>query len=213
MATKTIELPIRGMSCVRCVAGIEKGLSERDGVLRAKVNFVAEKVRVEFDPEQIRLLDLLVTIHELGYQAPVETLMVPIAGMSCASCVEKVERALLAVPGVIQAAVNLATEKARVDLVPEQVTVHDLARAIEAAGYRGLGRHTDPRGPAEERGHGHRAESPHDADDQAEPVLGLCLQPGADPSGRRDPVSLAPRSPEPNAGRTGHGLFLRFGGD
>jgi len=99
-----------------------------------------------------------------------------------------------------------------VDLVPGQATVHDLARAIEAAGYRDLGRHTDRRGPAE-RGHGHRDESPHDADDQAESVLGLCLQPGADPSGRRDPVSLAPRSPEPNARRTGHGLFLRFGGE
>ena len=174
MATKTIDIPVHGMSCVGCVAGIEVGLSGRDGVLRARVNFATEKVRVEFDPEQIRLLDLLVTIHELGYQVPIETVTIPIAGMSCASCVEQIERALLAIPGVIQAAVNLATEKATVDLVPGQATVHDLARAIEAAGYRGLGRHPDRRGPAE-RSDGHRTESPHDADDQAEPVLGLHL--------------------------------------
>jgi len=101
MATRTVELPIRGMSCVGCVTGIEKGLSERGGVLRARVNFAAEKVRVEFNPRQVHLLDLLVTVHELGYQVPSETVTIPVAGMSCASCVEQIERALLAIPGVI----------------------------------------------------------------------------------------------------------------
>jgi cation transport ATPase len=68
------------MSCASSAARIEKGLSERNGVLKATVNFAAEKMWIEFDPERVHLLDLLVTIHELGYQVPVETVTIPIAG-------------------------------------------------------------------------------------------------------------------------------------
>ncbi len=138
MATKTIELPVQGMSCASCVARIEKGLSEKSGIAKASVNFAAERVRIEFDPERAHLADLVGTIRELGYRSPVETITIPIAGMSCASCVEKIERGLLAVPGVLQAAVNLATEKATVEFVPGQATVRDLARAIESVGYTPL---------------------------------------------------------------------------
>ncbi len=64
-----------------------------------------------------------------------EKLTLPVKGMHCASCVSKVEAALAGVPGVVQASVNLATEKATVALVPGQATVDDLRRAVGAAGY------------------------------------------------------------------------------
>ena len=74
-------------------------------------------------------------IEESGYEAPVERFVLPVRGMSCASCVSRVEKALTSVPGVISAEVNLASERAQVALVPGQVTLGDLRRAVAAQGY------------------------------------------------------------------------------
>jgi len=128
-------LPIRGMSCASCAVNIEKGLSQVEGVTDANVNFATEKATVTFDPEHVALGDLTKTVKDLGYEAGVERITVPIRGMSCASCVEKVQTALKNVPGVVKAGVNFATEKATVDYIPGQVTVKDLAKAVYDAGY------------------------------------------------------------------------------
>jgi len=128
-------LPIRGMSCASCAVNIEKGLSQVQGVVDANVNFATEKATVTFDPDHVTLGDLTKTVKDLGYEAAVERITVPIRGMSCASCVEKVQTALKNVRGVVQASVNFATEKAQVEYIPAQVTVRDLAKAVHDAGY------------------------------------------------------------------------------
>ena len=138
MPTKQIELPVQGMTCASCVARIEKGLSQQNGILEASVNFAAEKVRITFDPDRVQVPDFIGTIQDLGYQSPLEKVAIPIRGMSCASCVDKIERGLLAVPGVVHAAVNLAAEKATVEYIAGQTTLPDLRRAIEAVGYEAL---------------------------------------------------------------------------
>lgn len=137
-ATKQIELPVQGMTCASCVARIEKGLLQQSGILEASVNFAAEKVRITFDPDRVQVPDFIATIRDLGYHSPLEQVMIPIQGMSCASCVDRVERGLVAVPGVIHATVNLAAEKATVEYVPGQATLLDFRRAIEAVGYEAL---------------------------------------------------------------------------
>ena len=128
-------LPIRGMSCASCAVNIEKGLSQVQGVVDASVNFATEKAIVTFDPDHATLGDLTKTVKDLGYEAAVERITVPVRGMSCASCVEKVQTALKNVPGVVKASVNFATEKATVEYIPGQVTVRDLAKAVHDAGY------------------------------------------------------------------------------
>ncbi len=130
-----VVLPIRGMSCASCAVNIEKGLSQVEGVVDANVNFATEKATVTFDPDHVALGDLTKTVKDLGYEAGVERITVPIRGMSCASCVEKVQTALKNVPGVVKASVNFATEKATVEYIPGQVTVRDLAKAVHDAGY------------------------------------------------------------------------------
>jgi len=135
MSTKTIVLPVQGMSCASCVARIEKGLAEKSGVLSVRVNLLAESVRVEYEAERTGPLELRGTIRDLGYQVPVETSTILIAAMPSSSDAGKVERALLAVPGVIQASVNLTTEEVTAEWVPGETTEADLVRAIEAAGY------------------------------------------------------------------------------
>ncbi|MGB9699536.1 MAG: heavy metal translocating P-type ATPase [Thermodesulfobacteriota bacterium] len=132
---KKIEVPIRGMTCASCVVRIEKGLSKLNGIMEAKVNLATEKASVTFDPAQIQLIDLVKTIKDLGYEVPVEKISLPIRGMSCASCVSRVERALSKINGVLQVAVNFATEKANVQFLPGILSLADFQQAIQEAGY------------------------------------------------------------------------------
>ena len=133
-----IDLPITGMSCASCAAKIEKGLSNLEGVSKATVNFASEKATVVFHPFQTDLSHLIEKVKDLGYGAKVEKVLLPIQGMTCASCVNKVEKALNSLKGVVHASVNFATERASVEYIPEEVTVRDLKRAVREAGYQVL---------------------------------------------------------------------------
>ncbi len=135
---KKIDLPIKGMSCASCAAKIEKGLSTVTGVDRATVNFATEKATIAFDPSKAKTEDFVKTIKGLGYDTGIEKVILPIQGMTCASCVEKVERALNSTAGVIRASVNFATEKAIVEYIPGQATIAELKRSVEGAGYKVL---------------------------------------------------------------------------
>jgi Cu+-exporting ATPase len=130
-----LDLPVSGMSCASCVARIEKGLVKTQGVTEAKVNFAAEKASIEYDPAEVRPSDLARKIKELGYETKTHKTILPILGMSCASCVDRVQAVLNKVPGVIEATVNFATEKAAVEYITDLVKIKDLAKAIEAVGY------------------------------------------------------------------------------
>jgi Cu+-exporting ATPase len=132
---KSVDLPITGMSCASCVAKIEKGLKKLKGVSDAKVNFATERATVTFDPSRAGLGDFVSTIRDLGYEASVEKATLPIHGMSCASCVNKVEKALTGLEGVVQADVNFATERATVQYIPGAVSMGDLKKAVKEAGY------------------------------------------------------------------------------
>ncbi len=133
-----IDLPITGMSCASCAAKIEKGLASVDGVSQSSVNFAAEKATVFFDPAQTNLSHLIEKVKDLGYGAKVEKVTLPIQGMTCASCVNKVEKALSSLKGVIHASVNFATERASVEYIPEEVTIRDFKKAVQDAGYQVL---------------------------------------------------------------------------
>jgi len=133
-----IDLPITGMSCASCALKIEKGLAGVEGVSKATVNFAAEKATVVFHPDQTDLARLIDKVKDLGYGAKSEKVLLPIQGMTCASCVNKVQKALSSVKGVVQASVNFATERASVEYIPEEVSIRDLKKAVEEAGYHVL---------------------------------------------------------------------------
>ena len=133
-----IDFPITGMSCASCALKIEKGLVKVEGVSQATVNFAAEKATVFFHPDQTDVSHLIDKVKDLGYGAKVEKVVLPIQGMTCASCVKKVEKALSSVKGVVQASVNFATERASVEYIPEEVSIRDLKKVVEEAGYQVL---------------------------------------------------------------------------
>jgi Cu+-exporting ATPase len=132
---KKVELPITGMSCASCVARIEKGLSKMSGIADVKVNFATEKATINFDPSQVHPGDFVSAIKDLGYEAGMEKITLPVRGMSCASCVKKVENVLSGLGGVVRASVNFATERATVQYVPGAVSVAEFKKAVKDAGY------------------------------------------------------------------------------
>ena len=134
MTTTRVDLPVRGMSCASCVAKIEKTVTRLAGVQSASVNLAAERATVTYEPARLGVPEITKAIEDLGYEVPREKLTFSVQGMSCASCVAKIERALHAVPGVVRASVNLGTEKATVETAA-RLPFEALRGAVEAIGY------------------------------------------------------------------------------
>jgi Cu+-exporting ATPase len=130
-----LSLQIQGMSCASCVGRVERALKKVPGVSEANVNLATEEARVVADPAQVSAATLVDAVKGAGYEAEVAHTTFVIGGMSCASCVGRVERALRKLPGVVEASVNLATEKANVAYVPKMLTPAKIAEAVAAAGY------------------------------------------------------------------------------
>ncbi|MET3131644.1 Cu+-exporting ATPase [Oxalobacteraceae bacterium GrIS 1.11] len=126
-------LAIEGMSCASCVARVEKALAAVPGVRRVGVNLASESATV-WSSAPLPLESLRLAVEQAGYRLEQDAFSLDIEGMSCASCVGRVEKALLKVPGVIEVSVNLATESARVKTVGG-VDLDSLIRAAGAAGY------------------------------------------------------------------------------
>ena len=147
--TGTATLRIEGMTCASCVRRVERALERLPGVAEAQVNLATERATVRFDPGQVAPERLVEQVERAGYRAAVEAVESPLAsgpegvatvelaieGMTCASCVRRVERALAKVEGVESAAVNLATERATVTYDPERASLDAMLRAVRAAGY------------------------------------------------------------------------------
>ena len=133
--TATVTLPISGMSCASCISSVEDALSSVDGVAAATVNLAAETAAVRFDRAQTDAAALASAVEAAGYAVPTTETRLQLEGLSCASCVASVEGALRGAPGVLEATVNLASERARVRAIRGMSTSGDLTAAVAAAGY------------------------------------------------------------------------------
>ncbi len=125
-------LPVNGMTCASCAGRVERALMKVPGVDSATVNLANEQVRIEAG--QVELAQLVQAVEKAGYGVPVQSLELSIEGMTCASCVGRVERALLKLPGVRSASVNLASERAHIEVLGT-VEPAVLIQAVEHAGY------------------------------------------------------------------------------
>jgi Cu+-exporting ATPase len=132
--TRQIRFHLDGLSCAGCVRRTEAALLSVEGVARAEVNLADASARVEM-AEGVRLGDLSAALDRAGYPMRRAETVLSVDKMTCASCVGRVEAALSAVPGVVEARVNLATESARVIHAEGAVTPGDLAAAAGDAGY------------------------------------------------------------------------------
>ena len=131
--SQTLSFGLSGLSCAGCVRRAETALAGVPGVAAAEVNLATETARV--DVGSASASDLSRALSQAGYPARTETVSLRIEGMSCASCVGRVEAALAAVPGVTEARVNLATETAQVTALSGATTPGALAEAVAQLGY------------------------------------------------------------------------------
>jgi len=130
-----IDIPVTGMTCASCVRRVERAISTIEGVAEANVNIASEKASVAYEPGVTGPDELIEAIRYAGYSADVSETTFGVTGMTCASCVGRVERAIEKVPGVLEAGVNLATEKATIEYLSGEVELRDLEKAVEGAGY------------------------------------------------------------------------------
>jgi Cu+-exporting ATPase len=131
--TATLTLPITGMTCASCALRIEKTLAKVPGVERVAVNLATETASVTAPPA-VTPAALADAVHRAGYGVGTREATLAIGGMTCASCVGRVEKALKRVPGVLEATVNLATETARITALGS-VDDAALMAAVKKAGY------------------------------------------------------------------------------
>lgn len=128
----TFDLPIAGMTCASCAGRVERALSKVIGATAVSVNLATEQARVQAPSDSLPAL--MDAVQRAGYSVPQQTLELSIDGMTCASCVGRVERALTKVPGVKSVSVNLANERAHLELLG-QVDPQTLIGAVTKAGY------------------------------------------------------------------------------
>ncbi|MGF6396891.1 Cu+-exporting ATPase [Pseudomonas frederiksbergensis] len=128
----TFDLPIAGMTCASCAGRVERALSKVIGATAVSVNLATEQARVQAPSDSLPAL--MEAVQQAGYSVPQQTLELSIDGMTCASCVGRVERALTKVPGVKSVSVNLANERAHLELLG-LVDPQTLIDAVTKAGY------------------------------------------------------------------------------
>jgi Cu+-exporting ATPase len=137
---KNLAFPIQGMTCASCVARVEKSLRAVEGVREANVNLATEKANIVYDPSLVEPEGIKKAVEDLGYGVPrdlnkEEKITLAIGGMTCAACVNRIEKGLRKIEGVSEAQVNLATERATIVYHPEKVGKSEFRKTVEDLGY------------------------------------------------------------------------------
>ncbi|GMQ74154.1 heavy metal translocating P-type ATPase [Tetragenococcus halophilus] len=129
---------IEGMTCASCVQAVEKSVGKLDGVQEVAVNLATEKMDVSYDSTVVAGSDIEGAVESAGYKAlkNIASQSFDIEGMTCASCVQAIEKSVGKVDGVQEVAVNLATEKMNVSYDEDAINAGDIIKAVQDAGYQ-----------------------------------------------------------------------------
>jgi len=132
---RRIELPVAGLTCPACVQTVERALRAVPGVARAVVKLAQARAFVEYDPGQATVSALHDAIKAAGYRSEGAKARFKIEGITCASCITKIETALRQTPGVLSASVSLGAEEAVVEYLPVVTDLGAVEAAVASAGY------------------------------------------------------------------------------
>ncbi|HSV85331.1 MAG TPA: heavy metal translocating P-type ATPase [Levilinea sp.] len=132
---KQLTLPITGMTCANCVATIERSLKKVNGVTGANVNLSSERASVEFDPDLVRLDDLVGRVRRAGYEVATGEASLLIQRIGDPRDAQRLEEALLSKEGVVYAQVNFASKQAHLRYIPTIISQNELRRAVVSAGF------------------------------------------------------------------------------
>lgn len=135
MSAAILSLPVKGMNCVSCVGRVEKAVGKLSGVEGVSVNLASGRVMVtpSADADARMPAAVVAAISAAGFTPMVEPTRLKLTGLRCAGCVGRVEKALRAVPGVVDVKISQATNTALIDAA--EVAEADLIAAVTGAGY------------------------------------------------------------------------------
>lgn len=136
-------IQVSGMTCASCVANIERNLRREEGIYSVLVALMAGKAEVRYNPAVIQPRVIAEFIRELGFGAMVMEnagegngiLELVVRGMTCASCVHKIESTLTKHKGIFYCSVALATNKAHIKYDPEIIGPRDIIHTIGSLGF------------------------------------------------------------------------------
>ena len=133
---RRVELPVSGLTCANCVQSVERALRAVPGVTRATVNLAGGRAFVDYDPTEATVSALHEAVRSSGYRSDATKARFGIRGITCASCVTKIEGALLTTPGVLSASVSVGMEEAEVEYLPSVADLAAVKAAVGSAGYQ-----------------------------------------------------------------------------
>jgi Cu+-exporting ATPase len=131
-----INLPIQGLKKEDDATGLQSRLQAFPGISQVVINRATGTAQVSYDPGQLKVADLVKEIHSAGFHSGGAQTRIGIQDLRCASCVGFIENELRATPGVLSATVNVATQEASIEYLPEKTKLADLNTAIETWGYK-----------------------------------------------------------------------------
>jgi Cu+-exporting ATPase len=135
-------IKISGMTCAACAQRVQKAVSKIEGVINANVNFATEKLSVEFEDPTTSLPVIKDAVEKAGYgvveDSKLNQVTIPVGGMTCAACAQRVEKAIAKLEGIDKVSVNFATEKATVEYDGQVIRLSAIKQSIEKAGYKAL---------------------------------------------------------------------------
>ncbi|QPJ62814.1 MAG: copper-translocating P-type ATPase [Candidatus Nitronauta litoralis] len=132
---QSLSFGIGGMTCAGCASRIEKVVGSLEGVEKTSVNFGAEQATVDFDSSSINPQAIIDKIELIGFEVRKSSGTFGVVGMSCASCVSRLESKLASLPGVLEARASLATEEVALEYLENKVGPADFKKALEEIGY------------------------------------------------------------------------------
>ena len=138
--TVTKNIKIGGMTCTACAKAVERATRKLDGVVEANVNYATEKLTIKFEPSVVNIGEIKSAIVKGGYEPLSDAVKktMKIEGMTCTACAKAVERATKKLDGVVESNVNYATEKLSISYEPSNISIIDIKRAIDKAGYNAI---------------------------------------------------------------------------
>jgi Cu+-exporting ATPase len=134
-AVQTLTLPIKGMTCAACSTRLERVLGKVPGIVKSQVNLASEQANIDFDPQATPTEQIYLAIAQAGFTVPMEGLEFRIGGMTCATCSTRLEKILSRLPGVSEATVNLATERAMIKAPTGILSPATVIAAVQRAGF------------------------------------------------------------------------------
>ena len=136
--TRHVTLPVTGMTCANCVSTIERNLRRLDGLKEASVSLASERASVVYDPSKLDPTRLVERVRRAGYDVALGDVDLSIQGLADDNDARRLEQSLRANPGVVEAQVNYAAERARLRYLPTLLTPADVRKAVEEQGFEAI---------------------------------------------------------------------------